>query len=307
MKAWNRSIGFASHRLAVLGRHARAFVAASAAVLLASCSSIQLGYNNADTLLLYSLDGYFDLDDAQKALARARTRALLDWHRATQLRGYARLLEGARAKLAGPVSAADVLAFQNDLYAQLAALGERAAPDLAALALTLAPAQLERFAGKLAQDSSKARRELAVLAGRESLEQRVKRYAERAESWFGRLEARQRELIRDAIAARPGHQQFWMDERERRQQDLLAVLARIQRERPDEATAAQWLRECFARLAMPIERERAERVVAFRQANAELIAQLVNSASAEQRAALLNKLRRYAEDFTVLAAAGARG
>ena len=307
MKAQNRSTGFASHRLAALGRRARAVVAAAAALLLAACSSIQLGYNNADTLLVYALDGYFDLDDAQKELARARIRALLDWHRATQLRGYAELIDGAQAKLAGRVSASDVLAFQDDLYARLAVLGERAAPDLGALALTLAPAQLERFAGKLAQDTSKARRELVRFAGRESLDDRVRRYAERAESWFGRLDARQRELIRNALAGQPGQHQLWMDERERRQQDLLAVLARIQRERPDEAVAAQWLRAYFARLAMPAERERAERVVAFRQANAELIAQLVNSASDEQRATLLRKLRGYAQDFAVLAAAGARG
>jgi hypothetical protein len=307
MKAGNRSTGFASHRLAALGRHARAFVAASAAFVLAACSSVQLGYNNADTLLLYSLDSYFDLDDAQEELARARTRALLDWHRATQLRGYAELIDGAQAKLAGRVSASDVLAFQDDLYARLAVLGERAAPDLAALALTLAPAQLDRFAAKLARDTSKARRELVRFAGRESLDDRVRRYAERAESWFGGLDARQRELIRNALAGQPGQHQFWMDERERRQQDLLAVLARIQRERPDEAVAAQWLRAYFARLAMPAERERAERVVAFRQANAELIAQLVNSASDEQRATLLRKLRGYAQDFAVLAASGARG
>ncbi len=307
MKAQHRSTGFASHRLAALGARARAFIAASAALVLAACSSVQLGYNNADTLLLYSLDSYFDLDDAQEALARARTRALLDWHRATQLRGYAELIEGARAKLAGPISTADVLAFQDDLYARLAVLGERAAPDLAALALTLAPAQLERFAGKLAQDTSKARRELVRFAGRESLDDRVRRYTERAESWFGRLDDRQRELIRNALVARPSSQQFWIDERERRQQDLLAVLARIRRERPDEAVATQWVREYFAQLARPAERERAERVVAFRQANAELIAQLVNSASDEQRAALLRKLRGYAQDFTVLAASGARG
>lgn len=307
MKAADRSTGFASHRLAALGRLARALVAASAAFVLASCSSIQLGYNHASTLLLYWLDGYFDLDEAQEALARSRTRALLDWHRATQLRGYAELIEGAQGKLAGPVSAADVLAFQDDLYARLAVLGERAAPDLAALALTLAPAQIERFATKLAADTSKARRELVRFAGRESLDERVRSYAERAESWLGRLQPGQRELIRKWLAARPSQQQFWMEERERRQQDLLAVLARIQRERPDEGTAAQWLREYFARLAMPAERSRAERVVAFRQANAELIAQLLNSASDEQRATLLRKLRRYAEDFTALAAAGARG
>lgn len=307
MKARNRSTGFASQRLAAVCRRVRTLVAASAAFVLASCSSIQFGYNNADTLLAYSLDGYFGLDDAQQRLARERTRALLDWHRATQLRGYAALIEGLQAKLAGPVGAADVLAFQDELYARLAVLGERAAPDLAALALALAPAQIERFGAKLAQDTSKARRELVRFAGRESLDERVKRYAERAESWFGRLDARQRALIRDALAAQPDDHAFWMEERERRQRDLLVVLARIQRERPDEATAAQWLRGYFAQLAMPAEGERAARIVAFRQANAALIAQLVNSASDEQRATLLRKLRRYTEDFTALAAWGARG
>lgn len=307
MKAGNRSTGFAANQLGALVRSARAFFAASAAVVLTACSSIQFGYNHADTLLLYSLDSYFDLDDAQEDLARARMRALLDWHRATQLRGYAALIEAAQAKLAGPVSTDDVLAFQEDIYARLAVVGVRAAPDLAALALTLAPAQLERFGARLAQDTSKARRELVRFAGRESLDDRVKRYIERAESWLGRIDPAQRELIRGALAARPDHQEFWMDERERRQQDLIAVLARIQRERPDQATAAQWLREYFARLAMPAERGRAERVIEYRRANAALIAQVVNSASAEQRATLLRKLRRYAEDFTVLAASGERG
>lgn len=307
MKAGNRSIGFASHRLAALGRNARAFVAASAAFLLAACSSLQLGYNNADTLLLYALDGYFDLDEAQEQLARDRMRALLDWHRATQLRDYAGVIDAAQARLRGPVSAADVLSFSREINVRLAALGERAAPDLAALALTLAPAQLERFAGKLADDDAKARRELVRFSGRESLEERASRYLERAESWFGRLDAQQRELIRASVAARPGAQQQWIDEREQRQRDLLAVLARIQRERPDEPTAARWLREYFAQLAEPTDPERRARLAELRQANAELIAQLVNSASAEQRTRLVKKLRGYAEDFTVLAAAGARG
>ncbi len=307
MKAQNRSTGFASHRGAAFGRHARAFVAAAAAFVLAACSSIQLGYNHADTLLLYALDDYLDLDDGQEALARARVRALLDWHRATQLRGYAEWIEAVQGKVSAPISASDVLALQDDLYARLAALGERAAPDLAALALTLTPAQLDRFATKLANDTSKARRELVRFAGRESLDERVKRYTERAEAWLGRLHAPQRELIRSALAVQPSQHQLWMDERERRQQDLLGVLARIQRERPGEVVAAQWLREHFARLAMPAERERAERIAASRQANAELIARLVNSATDEQRATLIRKLRGYAQDFTALAASGVRG
>lgn len=296
MKAGNRSTGPVA-RL-------RAGVAAAGAVLvLAACSSLQLGYRHADTLLLVALDRYFALDDAQKALARARARALLDWHRATELRDYAALLEAAQTRLGAPVSTEDVLAWQNDLYARAAALGERAAPEVAALAQTLTPAQLERFARRLAQDTAKARRELARFAGRESLEDRIERYVERVESWFGYVDARQRELIRAALATQPD-QQWWIEERQRRQQDLLAVLARIQREQPGAATATQWLREYFAELALPAERERAERLLAFRRANAELIARLINSASDEQRATLLRKLRGYAQDFMVLASSG---
>jgi hypothetical protein len=48
-------------------------------------------------------------------------------------------------------------------------------------------------------------------------------------------------------------------------------------------------------------------VQAARAANARLIAQLLNSATAEQKAALAKRLRGYADDFTTLASDGARG
>ena len=48
----------------------------ASALLLAACSSLKLGYNHADTLLLYSLDSYLDLDDRQQELAGERVRRL---------------------------------------------------------------------------------------------------------------------------------------------------------------------------------------------------------------------------------------
>jgi hypothetical protein len=68
-----------------LRRAVHALAALGVVLLLAACSSLRLGYNNADTLLVYSLDSYLNLDDAQQELARERVSELLAWHRSTQL------------------------------------------------------------------------------------------------------------------------------------------------------------------------------------------------------------------------------
>ena len=290
--------------IAALGRQARRVVLASIALLLAACSQLQLGYNNADTVIAYSLDSYLDLDDEQERLARGSIGALHRWHRATQLPGYARLLDDAQRKVAGPLTAADVLEFNAGARRALTAIGEQAAPDLAKLALTLKPAQVERLAEKLARDTSKARRELVRFAGAESVEQRVDRAVEQAEDWLGSVTPAQRAMIRASLERRPDAQEAWMAERERRSRELVAVMARIRAEQPPPATATDWLRDYFAQLAAPREAERRDRLAAYRQENAELVAQLVNSATPAQRAALAKRLRGYAADLNALAAIG---
>jgi hypothetical protein len=273
------------------------------ALCLSACSTgVRLGYNYAETLVAYSLDGYVGLTDEQQQLVKERATALVAWHRSTQLRDYAQLIESTRRKLDGPVSASDVLAFNQAINARLAALGERAAPDLAHLALTLSPDQIARMQRKLANDNSKARRELVQFAGKESLDERVKKYAERADYWFGSLSREQLELVRASLAQRPDNAGWWIEERERRQRELLAVLQKIQAERPSETTATQWLRTYFAQLQSPPDPERRRGIEQFRAGNAELIAQLLNSATPEQKAALSAKLGSFAGDFVALAA-----
>ena len=275
----------------------------AAALWLSACSTgVRLGYNYAETLVAYSLDGYVGLTDEQQQLVKERATALVAWHRSTQLRDYAQLIEATRRKLDGPVTASDVMAFNLAVNARLAALGERAAPDLAQLALTLSPDQIARLQRKLATDNSKARRELVQFAGKESLDERVKKYAERADFWFGSLTREQLDLVRASLARRPDNAGWWIEERERRQRELLAVLQKIQAERPSEATATQWLKTYFAQLQSPPDPERRRGIEQFRAGNAELIAQLVNSATPEQKAALSAKLGSFAGDFIALAA-----
>ena len=67
---------------------------------LAACSTLRIGYDNADTLLVYTFDNYLDLDTTQAEFLRHRIRAVLAWHRATQLPEYAGQLAAMRGKTA---------------------------------------------------------------------------------------------------------------------------------------------------------------------------------------------------------------
>lgn len=283
----------------------RIWLLAAAAVILSACSTgVRLGYGHADTVLLYTINGYVGLTAEQEQLVKERSAALLAWHRSTQLRDYADLLETSRRKLAGPVTATDVLEFNQAVNTRLAELGNRAAPDLAQLALTLTADQLARLERRLASDNSKARRELVQFAGKETLDERAKKYTERADFWFGSVSREQLELIRSALARRPDNAAWWIDERERRQHELLSVLQRIQRERPGEAAATAWLRDYFMQLQNQPDPERRRAMEQFRTTNAQLVAELINAATPEQKAALSRRLAGFADDF--LALAGAR-
>ncbi len=276
-------------------------------ISFAGCAAMKLGYNNADTLALFQLDSYFELNPEQELTVRERMNALLAWHRSTQLRDYAAFIDAARAKLGGQVTAADVMEFNRQLNARMLTAGDKAAPDIAHLALTLTPEQIDRAAKKTAGDAAKARRELARQPDKDPGAERIKKYSERAESWFGRLTDEQKEIIRKSFASRPDDRTWWIDERERRQRGFIALLRKVQAERPSEEAATRWMRTYFTQLSVAPDAERRARTESYRRGSAELVAQLINVATPEQRAVLDKKLNDYAQDFKSLAGANSSG
>ncbi len=277
-----------------------AAVLAVFAGVIAGCSSVRFGYDNADTLLFYKLDGYVDLSNAQSRLVRDKVRGLFAWHRATQLPGYADFIDGASRQLDDRVTPAEIYALNVEINRRLLAIGEHAAPDLAALALTLEPRQIDRLAARMADDDAKVRQETPG-PGRRGTEQRVKRAVGNVEDWFGSANPQQREFIRATLATRTDRDEAWMVERAQRRADLLNVVRRIHAERPAPELAAQWIRDYFASMIEPPDAERRMRMQGYRRDNADLIAGLVNAATPEQKAALRRKLHGYADDFMALA------
>jgi len=165
-------------------------------LLVAACSQLQFGYNNADTVLAYSLDSYPRSERrAGAAGARADCRAapLAPRDPAARLRAAAqrRAEEGRRTGQRGRrarVQCRRAARAGGDRRAGRARPGEAGADAEAA--------QVERLAERLANDTSKARRELVRFAGPESLPA-ARRSLRRAG----------RELVRHAVAGAAGDDQ----------------------------------------------------------------------------------------------------
>ena len=83
-------------------------LALGTALLLAGCSTLQLGYNQAHTLLYWWIDGYADLGDMQSARLRQDIDGLLAWHRQQELPAYAQRLRQWRTLAAQDLTAEQV-------------------------------------------------------------------------------------------------------------------------------------------------------------------------------------------------------
>ncbi|QBE63764.1 DUF6279 family lipoprotein [Pseudoduganella lutea] len=271
--------------------------------LVTACSSLKLAYNNGDTLLYWWLDNYVDFDDEQSGEVKKDIDKLFRWHRKTQLQDYVHVLQRAQQQLRGNPTPADLRADYDDIRARTQALLLKAAPDIADIALSLKPEQLTQMEKKFAKNNDKFRRENMKGDREDQNEFRYKKSMEQFDLWFGGFSREQKEIIRKASDARPLDNAIWLDERMRRQRNVLALARRIMQEKPsrEQATAQiqALIRESFARL------DNSERK-AFYEANTNasigLVHTVIGIATPEQKAHAHKRMQGWINDFNTLAA-----
>ena len=274
--------------------------------LLGGCSIVKIAYRNADTLTLRWLDRYVDLDAGQETWAKARIVELHAWHRATQLPVYVGLLHAHRALVQqGSMTQADVLALNASISAQLDAAAMKALPDLAALALQLRPEQIGAIEAKFAKNNADFRKDFLEVDIPQQQESRYKTVLWLAEVLFGRFSSEQEAEIRRRSDARPLMNDLWMTERSTRQRDLLALLRRIQADKPPLESVMALLKAQAVRatgienIPDPADRARAESAAAHA---AQLGVAIVNMTTAEQKRRAVAKLTQWADDLSALSA-----
>lgn len=273
----------------------RRLAAALLLALLAGCSAVEFAYNNADTWLRWQAGSYLDLGDAQAEEFNARLGSFLAWHRAQALPKYARLAGEAGARLARGASQAD-LVWGYDAIRQQSGEGlRRAGAELGDFLDRLSPAQIEHLERRFAEDNRKYAHEWLEGTPEERRGRRYKRLVHALEDWLGELSDAQRERVRQFNDGAPLNGELRARERSRRQAELLAMLRARESARRLADWAADW------------EQGREPALAAANRAYVEgflaMLADLERSLNPRQRNVAIARLREYARDFDLLAAA----
>ncbi len=270
--------------------------------VLTACSSLRLAYNHGDTLLYWWIDGYVDLTSEQKGWVKKDIDELFRWHRKTQLHDYVQILQTAQRQLAAGPTQADLQKDYDEIKNRTQLLLFKALPELADLARSLQPDQIATLERKFAANNAEFRKK--NMKGDKEAQQkfRYQKSMEQFELWFGNFTAEQEAQIRKASDARPLDNEIWLEERQRRQNNILAVVRKVQQEKlGKEATMAlihTLIREGFDRL------EHSERKAFFdaaEAANIQLILTVIQIATPAQKAHAHKRMQGWIDDFNNLA------
>lgn len=291
-----------AHRSAGLSRIIGLLMSAlvlSALLVLGGCSTTRLGYEQAPRLLTWWLDGYLDLGSAQTAQVRQQLQGVHDWHRRQELPAYVALLRQMQALGAAPVSAPQVCALVEPLRAAAQRLAVQTGPLAASLLPTLTPAQQQHLAAQLDKRDREWREEWLDGTPAERLERRLKKARERAEDFYGRLSDAQRNLLRQRLAESTLDIELSWRERQRRQQDLLALVREHAGSSRASHVQAEWLAWWQRSLDSPDAAYRAQ-LARLQTEACENLAELHNLATPSQRQRLVAKVQGYEVDLRAL-------
>lgn len=270
-------------------------------VLLASCSTVRLAYDNAEWMLARMAGTYVDMDRAQAWALKAQLAEFHTWHRHEELPRYAAVLDEAAARLERGASRDDVVWAVGAVRSRYRVLGREAADGLTPLLLTLNSGQIDHLEGRFAADNRKLSAAERPKEPEKAIQVRADWLCDRLEDWIGAMTPAQRERVVDFVRAFPDMPALRLADRERTQTQLLIIL-RARGENPD--TQARLV----ALLADP-DAGRSERyrqtLAAWEASFIDLMTSLDRSLTPRQRAAAVERMRYYAEQFRGLA--GERG
>ena len=263
---------------------------------------IKLGYRNADTVGLLWIDRYLDLTSEQKNYLKPRLRELVTWHRTTQLPDYAAFATEMQKLAQRSITPAEVTALGKQLEQRAYTAVEHALPVMADLALLLTPDNISAMEDKFADNDDQFRDDNYVKGdvGKQQ-KARYEKSLDRVEEWYGRFNREQRAAIRKLSDARPLDNDILLAERQRRESELVALLTRVQRDKPSRDAVIGLLRNYNERFEFSPDPDRRAFQQSLRQATEAMDAAIHNLATPAQRERAIAKIQDWIDDFRSLA------
>lgn len=285
-----------------LFQRTRALFLIALMALLASCSTIRFSYNHGDTLLYWWLDAYVDFEGDQADWVKRDIRELFQWHRKTQLQDYAALLGKFQRQLAANPTQVDLVNAYKEIRNRTEVLAYRAVPDMVDLALSLTPDQIRQMEQRFEKKNNEYRRKFVSGSVEKRNEARFDKSMEQFKLWFGDFSREQETALRRASDARPLENQVWLEERVDRQRKILALVRKIQAEKPNKEQSANMItaliREFFGRMDAP---ERKSFYDSYTQATTNYILTAIRMTTPQQKAHAHKRMQGWIDDFNALA------
>ncbi len=270
--------------------------------LAAGCAAVRFTYGQAPGLTFWWLDRYVDFNEAQSAQVRQGLGDWFRWHRATQLPGYTRFLDELQAQVLGPLTPAQVCGWHAEAMGRLSPLLDQALPVAASAVRTLSVQQVAHIESRYAKVNQDFRRDYLQADPAERAKKALQRAVDRAEMFYGKLDAAQRELLAGGLAASPFDPVLWLEERMQRQQETVVSLRGL----VESGAPAEETRAVLRTLVRHAQQSPRPGYVAYQKRlhehNCQLTAKLHSTTTREQRLVANQKLKGWAEDARVLAA-----
>lgn len=193
--------------------------------LLAGCSAIRIAYNQADTILAWRADDYFDFDAAQKQDFNTRMDRLLQWHRLDQLPDYVRFLTEIRQRVRRQFTRDDAAWIIDGAIARYRVIAQKGAPDAAEMLMALTPDNLRALEKQFDTVNRKFAREYKLNGTPDDRRRaRLDRTLTRIRDWTGALTQEQEERIVALHNTIPYTDHLRLQDRQRRQKEFLSLL-----------------------------------------------------------------------------------
>jgi hypothetical protein len=272
---------------------------ALAALLVAGCSALKLGYTQADIILAWRANSYFDLDSDQRREFSTRLDRLLAWHRHEQLPDYAQFLTVAIDKAEHGVKTEDIAWLVDGFRARYRVIVNRGIADAAEILATLAPEQLVALQTKFDKDNQKFADENELDSGGDKRKRaRLKKMLDQIDYWTGSLTREQERKIAALLDPIPLIEHLRHQDRMRRQHEFVDILKTRQAKLEFATRLHQWLLDWdhgrtpeYSQLSAQVYEQRLHFFVA--------VDRLLTR---EQRQHVLARLQKYADDCKALSA-----
>lgn len=267
---------------------------------LAGCSGTRLAYNNAEIAVHWMADDYFALEGTQDEDFRARLARFHAWHRGQELPRYSALAASAGEKLASGLTQQELQWAWDSVLARYRRLAEQAAPDLAAVLVTLTPQQFGHMQQEFADSNSKFIKKYIKGSAAQQRERRAKRNLDLLREWVGELSGAQEAQLTIALDRLPLLYELRLQNRQRRQQEFATLLKAHRSAAELEPGLRHWLVD-WEQGATP-EYLRLSRL--YRERYMQMLLTLDRDLAPEQRAHAVARFAQFGETFAALAGEG---